>query len=476
MQPASAPRGNSSTAPAAGSADGEHASEVVPTPTPSAEQVPPGPPTGPAAGPASTEATDESLLDNGLWPGEPVGGCCPNCCNGWGPPPDWYVDQGANVLARDRPRTNPLSFGVTLETVTINSLGSTINVPLPASLLNVHNVGFTGEPGDYTTIGHYVCRDCGGHDDFLEFTFWGFNSWAGNAAVAPGILPTQQTVSLPNAPGLAFTVGRLNTQFKLDNINLNGLFGLVPFNQTLGVVGFDGADTQYFSESSEIENFEWNFRMRPRPNPNQLVLHPDGRWRLECEPGWETSYLFGLRFINFHDACAFHSQGTTGTFVGGTQVDSTPVSGDYNIQAQNYLLGLQVGADIDYRACKWSAGVHTKIGPCVNFSHDDKDIINNPGDLAQYSLANFDNHYSQNAQHASMIGEVSLAGTYTFRPNLVAHASFDFMWITGLAMSADQFTWDLPPNGPGQVDANDTIATNGTLFCYGPKLSLEWRW
>ena len=44
------------------------------------------------------------------------------------------------------------------------------------------------------------------------------------------------------------------------------------------------------------------------------------------------------------------------------------------------------------------------------------------------------------------------------------------MWITGLALGADQLTWSLDPAG------NNTINTNGTVFYQGPTLSLEWLW
>ena len=66
-------------------------------------------------------------------------------------------------------------------------------------------------------------------------------------------------------------------------------------------------------------------------------------------------------------------------------------------------------------------------------------------------------------QRASLVGELSLQATYTFRPNLVGQASYNFMWITGLALGADQLTWSLDPAG------NNTINTNGTVFYQGPR-------
>ena len=461
--------GNAQSTPAAGAASAKSATdstaagsgtaETIAAPAPSAAGQPPEP--------ATPVATDESLLDNGLWPGAPMGPCCANCCDGYGPPPDWGLEQGVRVLARDRPREAPISFEFALAPTTIGN--ALIEVPIYTEVFDVHNGGFTAEPGYYATISHYVCRDCGGHDDYLEFTYWGFNSWNASATFAPGRLGSQQVIQPDPTVPVTYHIGRLNTQFKVNNVNENSLnTGLDDPTTTIGVVGFDGADTQSFTESSRTQDFELNFRIHPRPNPNQLVLHPDGRWRLECDPGWDMSYLVGLRYINISEGFFLNSQGIIGTFLNETQVASNNVSGQYAIQTENNLLGLQIGADVDYHACKWSCGVHTKLGPYVNWSHAIKDIVNNPAGLP--TMQTFDNQYSINAQRASLLGEVSLQGTYRFRPNLIGRASFDFMWITGLALGADQLTWQIDPQG------NDTINTNGTVFYYGPTLSLEWVW
>jgi hypothetical protein len=182
----------------------------------------------------------------------------------------------------------------------------------------------------------------------------------------------------------------------------------------------------------------------------------------------DMSYLVGLRFIGIREGFSFHSQGNVGTFISGTEVASDAVSGDYDIQTQNDMLGFQVGADVDYHACKWSCGVRTKLGPYVNFSRELKDIVNDTAGLP--SMATFDNHFDVHAQRAALVGEVSFQATYQFRPNLIGRASYDFIWITGLALGADQLTWQLDPAG------DNTINTNGTVFYQGPTLSLEWMW
>jgi hypothetical protein len=481
MQPSSRGSGGNGAAPAtaAGAAANNRTADSGAADSGTAENIPaPIPSEGeqPASQTVATTATDGSLLDNGLWPGAPVGPCCPNCCNGAGPPPDWSIDFGVKLLARDRPRTGGLSFTYSEIPETIGSSPILQNIPVFTQVFTTHSAGFNVAPGDYTTISHYVCRDCGGHDDFVEFSYWGFNSWSAGNTYAPGVLQQQQVITPDlSTPSFTYHIGRLNTPFKVNNTNENlqnvgnPLQSTTNFpNQVIGVVGFDGADSQGFTESSAMQNFELNFRMHPRPNPNQLVLHPDGRWRLECTPGWDMSYLAGLRFMAINESFHFLSQGNIGTFIGETQVASDPVSGQYDVRTQNDLLGFQLGGDIDYHACNWSRGVHTKLGPYVNFSRDVKDIINETAGLP--STANFDNYFDVHAQRASLVGEVSFQGTYKFRPNLIGRASYDFMWVTGLALGAEQLTWALNPAGDNMIN------TNGTVCYQGPRLSLEWLW
>ena len=155
--------------------------------------------------------------------------------------------------------------------------------------------------------------------------------------------------------------------------------------------------------------------------------------------GRDMSYLAGLRFMAINESFHFLSQGNVTTFIGDTQVASDPVSGQYDVRTQNDLLGFQLGDDIDYHACKWSCGVHTKLGPYVNFSRDVKDIINDAAGLP--STSTFDNYFDVHAQRASLVGEVSFQGTYKFRPNLIGRASSTSCGSPVWRFGAEQLTW-----------------------------------
>ena len=37
------------------------------------------------------------------------------------------------------------------------------------------------------------------------------------------------------------------------------------------------------------------------------MLHPDGQWQRECQPGTYMSYLYGLRFMQIDETFKFHS-------------------------------------------------------------------------------------------------------------------------------------------------------------------------
>ena len=44
--------------------------------------------------------------------------------------------------------------------------------------MNTKQFGLGMAAGYDVTIGHYFCRDGNNNDHFVEFTFWGLNSWS----------------------------------------------------------------------------------------------------------------------------------------------------------------------------------------------------------------------------------------------------------------------------------------------------------
>ena len=415
-------------------------------------------------------ADDMPGIENGLWNGCEPGNSCSICGGGYCTPPLWYTEQGARILNRTAPRRTALTYEFS-RTQVLDSTGQLVTTAVGfVDVLNTHSINYNVAPGYTGTIGRYLGRDASDRDDFLEFTYWGMNTWADSNFYDSG---ERNVYSITSDDG-RFTYsggGRISTHFLVDNNRLlNQPISGTPFFAQWGVGGFDHVDAHFMQVHSEMHDFELNLRLRPRGRPDQLILHPSGRWRRECQPGTFMSYLVGLRYMTVGDGFRFHSAGMVTVLDNITQETATKsVFGDYNIQTENDLLGFQIGTDIMFRRCKWAWGVRAKMGPYVNFSRNVKEIFNDPlGTPSQQYF--FNDRFSQKRQKAALIGEVGFEATYKFRPNLIGRASYDFMWISGLALAPEQLTWNLEPS------KNDTINTNGTIYAHGITLGLEWCW
>lgn len=430
------------------------AAEVQPTtPAPSTTAVQPAaiPAPGPnvqAAVPAPTAAPDaiyempqdnSMLIDNGLWDGAPVGSCCAICGGGSGCPPDWYTEQGVRLLGRTRPREVILGS---------EPIGSIQGTPLFEAQLTNRMAAPDMSAAYAMTVGHYFARDKFNRDHFVEFSFWGLNGWKDEADA------TAKTTMLHKLPG-----HDTNTQF---GSLVSPYFS--TSSATIFMRGFDGANDMHTFSSSYNQNFEINGRFTPRGREDRLVLHPNGKWRRECQPGQYISYLYGIRYMQVDETFNFHSHSIAQPLdAGGNPVgDPTPYDADYDIVTHNNLLGLQVGADMMFRNCRWAWGVRSKVGAFVNFSDQVSSIVS--PDLTRTG----DGELSAAKHEASFIGEVGFTATYKFRPNLMGRAGYDFMWVTGLALAPEQFQFV-----PSPVNK---INTNGSIFYHGISLGLEWMW
>ncbi|MGD0516424.1 MAG: hypothetical protein ABSA26_02725, partial [Thermoguttaceae bacterium] len=300
------------------------------------------------------EAVAENMagVDNGLWEGCEPGNCCAVCGGGYCTPPCWYTEQGARIMSRSRPRSTAL--GVVFVEGTSTS-GTSIIVA--DNILTTKSINYDAAAGYSATIGRYLGRDSQDRDDFLEFSYWGMNTWV-DSALVHGTRVT--STSYFNRP---ITFGSLQSPYLTNGYIVTG-----TIVNGMGVGGFNQADIQTFTVNSEMHNWELNLRLSPRGRPDQLVLHPNGRWRRECQPGTYMSYLVGLRYMTLGDGALWHGQGTI-----DDNGDVHFISADYNVKTENDLLGLQIGSELTFRRCKWSWGVRAKVGPYINFARDVQD-------------------------------------------------------------------------------------------------------
>jgi len=387
---------------------------------------------------------------NGLWDGAPVGPCCAICGGGSGCPPDWYMEQDVRILNRSRPRETGIGFEFatgkenTIGDQVLNSRTATPNI--------------SGAWG--MTLGHYFARDTQNRDHFIEFSFWGLNNWHDEASF------NGHRISVLNSAGQKTSEqGDLYSGYSVvDILNTSTNTQVTVLNGTY-MPGFDRADSQTTFYTSSTNNFEVNGRISPRSRADRLVLHPNGKWRRECQPGLYMSYLYGLRFMQINEAFRYHSEARIDTYdpETGVLIDSQENTGDYGIVTHNNLLGFQIGADMIFRQCRWTWGIRSKIGPYVNFCDQTSDIVSGPALAPDYVR-----RLSWSKHGAALIGEVGFEATYKFRPNLVGRAAYDFTWVSGVALAPEQLQFDTQP-------AN-RINANGLALFNGLTLGLEWLW
>lgn len=392
-------------------------------------------------------------LDGGTWAEDPLGPCCAICGGGSDCPPGWYTHQEVRLLSRSGVRVFPLTF----EGIFIGSDALGNPVFTPNAVMTTRTPAFDVSAGYSTTIGRYLGRDSENRDRFFEFSYWGLNNWRESRSVTGERLTDTVTF-----PGNVVTFGGLNSGFQQVAGTPTPTFNSrETHSASLLVGGFNRTDQQSVFYQSNVHNFEFNLRFRPRGGPDRLVLHPNGRWRRECPPERQLSYLFGVRVMSTKERFNWRTQGAF-------EVNGAPfstVSAEYLVRTYNDLVGIQFGADLMYRRCKYSWGLRAKAGPYINFasqvSNVDTDAADDP-----YAATLLDYRRSASKDDAAFIGECGVVGTYKFRPNLVLRASYDVMWVVGVAMAPDQVSF--------QTDPPRKINTNATGFYQGLSLGFEW--
>ncbi|MEN6452599.1 MAG: BBP7 family outer membrane beta-barrel protein [Thermoguttaceae bacterium] len=427
-----------------------------PCPMPAMAEQPPtsGAPGPDGAGPQAGPVADGPGVDSGLWDGAPIGEGCSLCGGGCCNPPDWYTEQGVRFFGRTKPRQTILGYEPTFPS---GFQPAVLSDPLTSQFGD--RTAAPGMSAAYNmTIGHYFARDTLNRDHFVEFTFWGLNRFQDEGAITASQRIREGTYTN------IYEFGNLYSPYSVSTVPNNILTQVAVRNGTI-VPGFDQVDQMSTYYASYMNNFELNGKITPRGEEDQLVLHPDGKWRKECRPGRYISYLYGLRFMKLDESFRFHGQGLTKTFdTNGTLLDSVNNSGEYDVSTHNNLLGLQLGADMEFRQCRWSWGVRAKVGPYINFADQVSDIA--AGVMGEDPT--FSHHLTEARHNAALVGEVGFTATYKFRPNLIGRASYDFMWVTGLALAPEQLQFSTNPV--------DRINTNGTAVFNGPSLGLEWLW
>lgn len=383
--------------------------------------------TEPVYVPGSQWVQSPGAYPPGTYPPEvrPTGPCSDD---GWGYccPKDWYLEEGSRILTRSLVRRQNIS--------------TDFFSGLPAPRLSTKDVTFDIAAGYYATLGHYLGRDKENRDQFIEFVYWGLNTWFEDRSV--------------NGERLFF-----------GNFEAGSLFAPFAFE----VAGLNRADSHTMQYKSDIHNAEFNFRLVPRGRHDRLVLYPNGRWRRERAEACDLSFLFGLRVASIHEEFAFIGRSRINEFDNtGEIINSTDVLGTYRIRTHNDMFGFQVGADLTFADKRWTWGVRSKAAPMVNFSDFNGRLVTGGGAADPFVGEDIDRRRQNSNPEAALLGEVSLFGTYEITPNFRLHASYDWMFAVALALAPEQLRFEENPDS--------RLNDNGKIYYNGLTLGVEWLW
>ena len=127
-----------------------------------------------------------------------------------------------------------------------------------------------------------------------------------------------------------------------------------------------------------------------------------------------------------------------------------------NISAINHLYGFQLGAE---------AEVYNMGGPLLISGLCKAGIYDN---FANQSISQAASLTAQREQ-AAFLGEVGIVATYALTKRLAFRASYEAMWLTGVALAPEQL------GATDFAQGTATVDTNGGAFYHGGGLGFEYR-
>lgn len=383
---------------------------------------------------------DGLWLDDPTWYGGEVwadGGCCDDlltCRSYRFPGAEWFFQGEFTLLHRNRPEEVDLTSGF------LRQVGNSVT-EVNQVLLSTDSVDFDVEPGMRLTLGRNLGLDEEGRMHSIEGSFMGLQDWSEQAVVYG------QNVNLNTQVG-TIEVGNLMSNFD-------------------GVGGFNFADVQTFSYSSNLQSAEVNYRIRRNPGRELLQAEQDGSWVRRLGRVVDASVHFGLRYLHIDEDFQYGSSGNRGA--GNVTL---PSSGLWQTSTRNDMFGGQFGGELMVKRERFWAGVRGNFGVLVNFSDLDGRI-----DVTDYvfpldrssSLVDPHNAFSMNSTTLGVVGDVGLSLVYDVSRQAKLKAGYNFMWVEGIALAPDQFQ-NHSVRGP------DAMNNDGYTFFHGPSAGFEWAW
>jgi hypothetical protein len=235
--------------------------------------------------------------------------------------------------------------------------------------------------------------------------------------------------------------------------------GVIDTPLNLLAPGFNGATRAFSSYSSDFNSMEWNYKLRRRLGRDQLVMSPGGEWTRHAERGFLPALIVGARLARVAED--FWMSTSRENLVPPTP--PADFSGVYSIGTDNWLLGLNLGAELISQNEFFYWGLRGRAAPAINFSSTDQaanGVNNTPFPESSTDSIAFTDSADQAV--ASFIGDLTLMAGWNVTPNFALQVGWDFLWVAGIATAERQL--NLNEREFDDIDAGGQTFYNGLSF------------
>lgn len=204
----------------------------------------------------------------------------------------------------------------------------------------------------------------------------------------------------------------------------------VPFNLTLPFQSqvdsnFDGAERFRASNASDLHSLELNCFVEP------------------CGCHCCVLPFCGIRYFNFHDELNL------------SIVEGNNREGRYDIDADNHLIGYQVGGIIDRAVThRFSWNVVGKVGGYLNLSRQSTLLSADDGATVYRDVTDHE-------EDLAFLGEVGVNLVYQVSRHVSLTAGYQVLWVDGIALAPEQLDYRTGPDAGTRVDHNGDLFFNG---------------
>ncbi|MHB8864587.1 MAG: BBP7 family outer membrane beta-barrel protein [Pirellulaceae bacterium] len=212
------------------------------------------------------------------------------------------------------------------------------------------------------------------------------------------------------------------------------------FGASGGALGLDYNDFAAIEFSSRLDNTELNLRRR-------MLMRPGS---------YEASFLMGGRYLNIRDEFGYLTESSTL----GPGLSTNQMA----METENSMLGVQAGllGQFLFQPKCW-IDFEMKGGIFTNRVSLDRTytVSDAGGPAAEY-------FGSDERDRTSFVGDLSLQFNYQFARDWTFSAGYNALWITGIAIGAENFAASVPTLTSGPT----IVEHSGEVVYHGPNIGL----